>query len=449
VPSFIKSIIKTITSMHTFENTKSLADRLDQEDELAYMRSRFNIPQHEGSDSVYFCGNSLGLQPKNTSLYVNQELTDWAQLGVEGHFKKDTGWFAYHELVRDAAARIVGAKPIEVAIMNHLTVNLHLLLVSFYRPTKDRYKIICEAGAFPSDRYALQSQARFHGFDPDDAIVELEPSEGSDLITEKDILQAIEDCGDELALVMFGGVHYFTGQVLNFKKITEAAHEVGAYAGFDLAHAAGNLKLELHQWNVDFAAWCSYKYLNGGPGTVGGIYVNEKHVKNPHLPRFAGWWGNDPATRFKMPHQFTPVLTADSWQLSNAPILEMAALRASFELFDEAGMERLVKKSNALTSYLKFVIDDVLASCNKIDLVNLITPFTEQQQGCQLSLQFETDGKMIFDTLTSKGVIADWREPDQEGRGSGVIRVAPVPLYNSFNDVFRFGQILKDAIEAL
>lgn len=321
--------------MLTFENSKSFADKSDLEDELAYIRNRFNIPQHEGNDTVYFCGNSLGLQPKNTSVYVNQELTDWAQLGVEGHFKKDTGWFAYHELVRDAAARIVGAKPIEVAVMNHLTVNLHLLLVSFYRPTKDRYKIICEAGAFPSDRYALQSQARFHGFDPEDAIVELEPSEGSDLIADEDILQAIEDCGDELALVMFGGVHYFTGQVLDFKKITEAAHEVGAYAGFDLAHAAGNLKLELHQWNVDFAAWCSYKYLNGGPGTVGGIYVNEKHVKNPHLPRFAGWWGNDPATRFKMPHQFTPVLTADSWQLSNAPILEMAALRASFELFED------------------------------------------------------------------------------------------------------------------
>lgn len=430
----------------SFENSIDFAKKLDQQDPLSAFRSKFFIPQQKGYDCVYFCGNSLGLQPKNTTVYVNEELSDWARLGVEGHFKPKTGWFKYHELVRSSIANVVGALPLEVAVMNHLTVNLHLLLVSFYRPTKDRYKIICEAGAFPSDRYALQSQARFHGFDPDDAIIELQPSMGSELIAHEEIIKAIDDCGDELALVMFGGVHYFTGQVLDMKAITDAAHHVGAYAGFDLAHAAGNLKLELHNWNVDFAAWCSYKYLNGGPGTVGGIFVNERHAKNPHLPRFAGWWGNDPETRFKMPHQFTPVLTADSWQLSNAPILELAALRASLELFEEATMDKLTAKSLALTAYLLFVIRDVLEQKNKENLISIITPFESQQQGCQLSLQFATDGKQIFDDLTKAGVIADWREPDQVGRGSGVIRVAPVPLYNSYEDAFRFGQLLKEAI---
>jgi kynureninase len=430
----------------SFENSIDFAQKKDQQDSLSSFRNKFFIPQHEGHDCVYFCGNSLGLQPKNTTVYVNEELQDWARLGVEGHFKPHTGWFKYHELVRDSIANVVGASPLEVAVMNHLTVNLHLLLVSFYRPTKGRFKIICEAGAFPSDRYALQSQARFHGFDPDDAIIELQPSKGSELIAHDDILKAIDDCGDELALVMFGGVHYFTGQVLDMKAITDAAHEVGAYAGFDLAHAAGNLKLELHNWNVDFAAWCSYKYLNGGPGTVGGIYVNERHAKNPHLPRFAGWWGNDPATRFKMPHQFTPVLSADSWQMSNAPILELAALRASLELFDAATMDALTAKSLDLTSYLLFVIREVLKEKGKEKLISIITPFEKQQQGCQLSLQFASDGKQIFDALTKAGVIADWREPDQEGRGSGVIRVAPVPLYNSYVDAYRFGQLLKEAI---
>lgn len=433
--------------MSSFENTSSYAHQLDLDDPLIAHKSQFHIPKHNGVNCIYFCGNSLGLQPKKVSEYVNQELKDWAELGVEGHFKKDTGWFAYHELVRNSIAAVVGALPLEVAVMNHLTVNLHLLLVSFYRPTKDRFKIICEAGAFPSDRYALQSQAKFHGFDPYDAIIELEPSEGKDIISHEDILEAIDEHGDELSLVMFGGVHYFTGQVLKMKEITAAAHEVGAYAGFDLAHAAGNLKLDLHNWNVDFAAWCSYKYLNGGPGTVGGIYVNERHAKNPHLPRFAGWWGNDPATRFTMPHQFTPVLTADSWQTSNAPILEIAALRASLELFEQAGMDALVAKSNKLTSYLLFVIKDVLKSKNKEDLISVITPFEEQQQGCQLSLQLKSNGKKIFDFLTEEGIIADWREPDQDGRGDGVIRVAPVPLYNSFMDAYKFGEILGKIIE--
>ncbi len=432
--------------MKSLENSLAFAQQQDSVDELSSFRNRFHIPLHHGKPTIYFCGNSLGLQPKKTSEYVNQELTDWANLGVEGHFKKDTGWFAYHELLRQPIANLVGAKPLEVVVMNHLTVNLHLLMVSFYRPTKTRYKIICEGGAFPSDRYALQSQVKFHGYDPADALIELQPSEGEEIIRHEDILKAIADCGDSLALVMFGGVHYFTGQVLDMPSITKAAHAVGAYAGFDLAHAMGNIKLSLHDWDVDFAAWCSYKYLNGGPGTVGGIYVHERHATNKELPRFAGWWGNDPDVRFKMPHQFVPVASADSWQLSNAPILPMAALRASLELFDEAGINRLTEKSLALTSYLLFVIREVLKKKNKEDLIQILTPFEAQKSGCQLSLQFSENGKAIFDQLTNEGVIADWREPDQAGRGSGVIRIAPVPLYNTFEDVFRFGELLGSAI---
>lgn len=432
--------------MFKFENNPEWAKSRDLRDTLSHFRDEFYFPQHHGQEVVYLCGNSLGLQPRRTALYVNQELNDWANLGVEGHFKKDTGWFAYHELLRDSTARLVGAKPNEVVVMNHLTVNLHLLMVSFYRPTADRYKIICEGGAFPSDRYALQSQVEWHGFDAEDALVELQPRKGEDVLRHEDIISAIEDCGDTLALVMLGGVHYFTGQVLDMKAITEAAHEVEAYAGFDLAHAAGNLSLHLNDWNVDFAAWCSYKYLNGGPGTVGGAFINERHARNPHLPRFAGWWGNDPATRFTMPHRFIPVPSADSWQLSNAPILELAALRVSLELFDRAGMEQLTKKSLELTAYLLFVINDVLAQLAKDNAIKIITPFAEQQQGCQLSLQMGENGKKVFDILTAEGVVADWREPDQEGRKGGVIRVAPVPLYNSFNDIWRFGDILKSAL---
>jgi kynureninase len=330
--------------------------------------------------------------------------------------------------------------------MNHLTVNLHLMLVSFYRPTADRYRILFEGGAFPSDRYALQSQVEWHGFDADDALVELQPRKGEDVLRHEDILEAIEDCGDSLAVVMLGGVHYFTGQVLDMRSITEAAHEVGAYAGFDLAHGAGNLNVRLHDWDVDFAVWCSYKYLNGGPGTVGGAYVHERHAKNPHLPRFAGWWGNDPDTRFQMPQRFIPVPSADSWQLSNAPILELAALRGALELFDEAGMERLTAKSLELTSYLLFVIRDVLKQRNQEDLLQVITPFEEQKQGCQLSIGFGARGRELFEALTAAGVVADWREPDQEGRDYGVIRVAPVPLYNSFADVWRFGHILDTTL---
>jgi len=432
--------------MYSFENNSAWATRRDEHDALRTFRNRFHIPKHHGKDAVYFCGNSLGLQPVKASEYVRVELDDWARLGVEGHFKPGTGWFSYHELLRDSTARLTGAEPREVVVMNHLTVNLHLLLVSFYRPTADRFRIICEGGAFPSDRYALQSQVEWHGFEAADALIELNPRDGEDLLRHEDILEAIDTYGDSLALVMLGGVHYFTGQALDMKEIAAAAHAVDAYAGFDLAHAAGNLRLQLHDWNIDFAAWCSYKYLNGGPGTVGGVYIHDRHVKNRHLPRFAGWWGNDPATRFSMPHRFVPVQSADSWQLSNAPVLEMAALRASMELFDEAGMERLAAKSHELTSYLLFVIRDVLDSRHQSEMLNVITPFAEQGKGCQLSLQFGTEGRRIFESLSAAGVVADWREPDQEGRETGVIRVAPVPLYNSFVDVWRFGAALATAI---
>jgi kynureninase len=432
--------------MISFENTLTAAASLDQQDDLKAFRDQFHIPQHNGAPCIYFCGNSLGLQPKRTSVLVNEELQDWAKLGVEGHFKKDTGWFAYHELLRDSTARLVGALPKEVVVMNHLTVNVHLLMVSFYRPTKTRFKVICEGGAFPSDRYALQTQVIHHGLNPEEALIELQPREGEETVRTEDILKSIADCGDSLAVVMFGGVHYFTGQVMEFEKITKAAHAVGAYAGFDLAHATGNIKLKLHDWDIDFAAWCSYKYLNGGPGTVAGAYIHERHVNDISLPRFGGWWGNDPERRFTMPQKFIPVKSADSWQLSNAPILEMAALRASMELFDAAGMEKLTAKSFKLTSYLLYVVRDVLNATGHNDLIFVLTPFDEQQQGCQLSLQFKENGKAIFDTLTEAGVIADWREPDHSERGDGVIRVAPVPLYNTFTDVYRFGEILRSAI---
>ena len=422
-----------------FTNSLEFAHQCDANDTLKDFRNQFHFPQHNGKYTLYFTGNSLGLQPKKTSEYVNQELKDWAELGVEGHFKKDTGWFGYHELLRDSTARLVGALPHEVVVMNHLTVNLHLLMVTFYRPTKSRYKIICEAQSFPSDRYALQSQVSVHGLNPADALIELKPREGEYTLREEDILKAIKDCGDELAVLMMGGVNYYSGQVFNMQTITKAVHDVGAVAGFDLAHGAGNLKLNLHDWNLDFACWCSYKYLNAGPGGVAGAFIHERHVKNKNLPRFAGWWGNNPDNRFQMLHDFDPVESADAWQLSNAPILPMAALRASMDLFDKAGMDALTKKSLQLTGYLWFIIKDVLEKKNIPSFINIITPFDTQQQGCQLSLIVKENGKKVFDKLTASGVIADWREPD-------VLRMAPVPLYNSFEDVYYFGEELSNAI---
>jgi kynureninase len=423
-----------------FKNDLAFAGDLDTKDVLHRFRSQFHFPQHHHKPMLYFTGNSLGLQPKKAAQYINQELSDWATMGVEAHFKPDTGWFSYHELLRDSTARLVGALPAEVTVMNHLTVNLHLLMVSFYRPDKKRFKIICEASAFPSDRYALQSQIKAHGLDPATALVELHPRKGEDTLRIADVFSAINENSDSLALVMLGGVNYYTGQIFPMKEIAAAAHKVGALAGFDLAHAAGNIKMSLHDWDVDFACWCSYKYLNAGPGGVGGVFIHQRHVENTELPRFAGWWGNDPRTRFTMPHDFVPVKSADAWQLSNAPILNMAALRASMELFDEAGMEALTAKSFQLTSYLLYIVKDVVKQCGDDTLVRILTPFEEQKQGCQLSLVVK-NGRKVFDYITAHGVVTDWREPD-------VIRVAPVPLYNSFEDIYNFGVILKSAFES-
>ncbi len=424
----------------TYENSLEFALQLDQQDEIAGYRNKFHIPVIDGKETIYFTGNSLGLQPKSTIDYINTELQDWAKWGVEGHFHAKNPWFAYHEMFAEPIAKIVGAQPREVVVMNNLTVNLNLLLVSFYRPTKERYKIICEAKAFPSDQYALEMQVKNAGFNPDEAIVEIAPREGNRTIHHNDIITAIKEAGDSLACVMIGGVNYFTGQVFDMKSITTAAHEVGANCGFDLAHAAGNIKLQLHEWNVDFACWCSYKYLNSGPGGVSGIYVHERHCDNTDLPRFAGWWGQEKETRFLMEKGFKPMKSAEAWQMSNAPVLTMAAHKAAIDIFDEVGMVKLLEKQKQLSGYLEFIIDDINASLASSDKsLEIITPRDWKERGCQVSVIAHGYGKDLFDKLTTEGVITDWREPN-------AIRIAPVPLYNSFNDIFRFGEILKKSL---
>lgn len=424
-----------------FENTLAFAKSLDTKDVLKDFRERFYIPQHNGNDSIYFTGNSLGLQPKSVKAYVNQELDDWAKLGVEGHFYAKNPWLSYHEIFPEQLSKIVGCLPEEVVVMNQLTVNLHLLMVSFYRPAKQRYKIICEAKAFPSDQYAFESQVRYHGFDPDDAIIEVEPKEGEDTVRTEDILSTIQQHGNETALVLFGGVNYYTGQMFDMKAITDAAHKVKSYAGFDLAHATGNVELKLHEWKVDFACWCSYKYLNSGPGGVSGVYIHQQHTINQELPRFAGWWGYKKETRFKMGKGFEPIPTAEGWQLSNAPVLSMAAHKASLDIFEEAGMKNLVTKSKLLSGYLHFILNHI-NSKQKEKLIEIITPAQEEERGCQVSMLMLKKGKEVFNELSKQGVIADWREPN-------VIRVAPVPLYNTFEDVWRFGEIIGTTINRI
>jgi kynureninase len=411
------------------------AQALDAADELRSFRDQFIFPRHEGKEVIYFTGNSLGLQPKSVAAYIQQELDDWAKLGVEGHFQAKHPWMPYHEIFTKQLADLVGAMEMEVVAMNQLTVNIHLLMASFYRPTQQRYKIICEAKAFPSDQYALESQAIHHGFNPEDVIVEVYPREGEHLIREEDIVKTIEQHAEQLAMVFIGGVNYYTGQLFNMKNITAAAHKAGAYAGFDLAHAAGNVRLSLHDWNVDFACWCSYKYLNSGPGGVSGVYIHERHSTNKSLPRFAGWWGHDKQTRFLMEKGFHPIPTAEGWQLSNAPVLSMAAHKASLDIFELAGWERLHAKREKLSTYLNELLTE-LNAISSDNVIEVITPSDPEQRGCQVSMLMLKDGKKVFEELTAKGVIADWREPN-------VIRVAPVPLYNSFEDVYRFVQILK------
>lgn len=417
----------------TFENSSDFAKQLDEKDQLKHFKDKFYIPIINGNECIYFTGNSLGLQPKTTQDYVLNELEDWASFGVEGHFHARQPWFSYHEMFPQLLTKVVGALPEEIVVMNQLTVNLHLLMASFYQPTKERYKIICEAKAFPSDQYALETQARFHGLDPAEVIIEVAPRKGEHTIRTEDILTTIKQHGNETALVIFGGVNYYSGQVFDMQTITQAAHEAGAYCGFDLAHAAGNIELHLHDWAVDFACWCSYKYLNSGPGGVSGVFINKKHTANKSLPRLAGWWGHDKATRFQMEKGFNPIATAEGWQLSNAPVLSMAAHKASLDIFEEAGMENLVTKGKQLSDYLFFIIEEINADFAE-KKIEIITP--KANKGCQVSMLMLQKGKEVFDTLKQNGVIADWREPN-------VIRIAPVPLYNSFEDVWKFGEIVK------
>lgn len=437
-----------------FEASADFALRLDAADPLSAFRERFHMPVDKtGNSVVYFTGNSLGLQPRTTREYVDQELEDWAALGVEGHLNARHPWLPYHEFVTEPMARIVGCLPIETVVMNSLTVNLHLLMVSFFRPTTSRGKILIEKGAFPSDQYAVESQLRFHAGSakvqtsafswPIDEkkhvrvpahLIEIAPRDGESTLRTEDILETIDIYGENIALILLGGVNYYTGQAFDMKAITEAGHRKGCIVGFDCAHAAGNLELKLHDWDVDFAAWCSYKYLNSGPGGIAGIFVHERHARSFDLPRFAGWWGHDKETRFLMGPEFKPLPGAEGWQISNPPILQLAALRASLEIFDEPGMDALREKSEKLTGYLEYLLDKI-----EDDRISIITPRDPAQRGCQISIRVQNADRALYDELTKRGVFADWREPD-------VIRVAPVPLYNSFADVFQFAQVLKDAL---
>jgi kynureninase len=446
-----------------FQSTEQFAREMDERDSLRSFREKFYIPkQASGEDVLYFTGNSLGLQPRTVREYIEQELKDWASLGVEGHFHAKHPWMPYHEFLTEQMARVVGALPVETIVMNSLTVNLHLLMVSFYRPNGKRNKIVIEKNAFPSDQYAVKSQIDFHQqrsepsavadgltssanvsgvnlqppatADGSDRLIELTAREGENYLRTEDIEKTIEENGDEIALILLGGVNYYTGQAFDMPRITEAGHQAGAVVGFDLAHAAGNLVLNLHDWNVDFAAWCSYKYLNAGPGGIAGVFVHERHAERFDLPRFAGWWGHDKKTRFLMDDEFVPMRGAEGWQLSNPPIFQMASLRASLEIFEEAGMKNLREKSVRLTSYLEFLLSEI-----KDERIEVITPANPQERGCQLSIRVRNADKNLFKAITEKGVIADWREPD-------VIRVAPVPLYNTFTDVWKFAETLKNSL---
>ena len=420
-----------------FENSLSFARKLDQKDPLKSFRKLFHIPKVAGKGSIYFTGNSLGLQPRTTRRFVDEELKDWEALGVEGHVKSRRPWVFYHKFAKKVLGKLVGAKPSEVVAMNQLTVNLHLMMVSFYRPTKERFKIISEKGAFSSDQYAFETQLKFHNQNLSEAWIELEPRSGETFLRTDDILRTIREHGDKVALVLLGGVQYYTGQFFDLKKITTAAHDVGAYAGFDLAHAIGNVPLQLHNDDVDFAVWCSYKYLNSGPGAVAGAFVHERHGKNNSLPRFAGWWGHNEQERFQMKKGFAPMDGVDGWQVSNFPVLPGAAHLASLEIFQKAGINKLRQKSILLTGYLEFLLKQLDPDSKYIQI---LTPSNPKERGCQLSIFTKQNGKKIFSRLSKAGVIADWREP-------GVIRVAPVPLYNTFEEVYRFSEIFSTAIK--
>lgn len=414
-----------------YRNDRTFPRETDAQDPLKKYREKFFIPKGKaGDDSIYLCGHSLGLEPKTARGYVEKELEDWGTMGVEGHLHAQHPWLPYHEFLMPQTARLVNAKPEEVAVMNSLTVNLHLMMVSFYRPTPSRHKILIESNAFASDQYAVKSQISFHGFDPRKSLIEVSPGEGEATIRMEDIEDLIDREGNSIALIMIGGVQYLTGQAFDMERIVRSGHKKGCMVGFDLAHAIGNIPINLHDWGADFAVWCSYKYLNGGPGSLGGCFIHDRHLRSADLPRFAGWWGHNKITRFQMPSKFDPIPTAEGWQLSNPPIFSAAALRAALDLFDEVGMEKLRTKSVQLTSYLEFLLTQVQGQDFEI-----ITPKETNQRGAQLSLQFHRNGKETFKRLTDADIVCDWREPD-------VIRVAPVPFYNSFMDVYRFAEVL-------
>jgi kynureninase len=429
--------------MRKFQNSKAYAKSLDREDPLKLFRDRFYQPRIGGKKVIYFTGNSLGLQPKSTKKFIQEELDDWSKLGVEGHFDSKRPWLHYHKFSKKALAAIVGGKPTEVVAMNQLTVNLHLLMASFYQPTEKRFKILAEAGAFSSDQYALETQLKFHKLNPDEALIELAPRVGEYTLRTEDILEKINEHADQLALVFFGAVQYYSGQFFNLAKITDAGHKAGAYVGFDLAHAAGNVPLNLHNDKIDFAVWCGYKYLNSGPGGIAGAFVHEKHATNFELPRLAGWWGHNDKERFQMKKGFKPMPGVDGWQVSNFPVLSGAVQLASLEIFQHAGIKNLRKKSIQLTSYLEFLLREIDPD-QKHFLI--ITPSDPKDRGCQLSILMKQNdhpksnhGRKVFNKIMKAGVLADWREPN-------VIRVAPVPLYNTYTEVFQFCQIFKDAL---
>jgi len=421
----------------SFENSLDFASSLDQKDPLKSYRDQFVFPQHHGKDVIYFTGNSLGLQPKQTKKYIDEVMNDWGSLAVEAHFKAEKPWWDYHERFSEQLSKVVGAKPSEVSVMNTLTVNLHLLMISFYKPTQKRFKIICEEKAFPSDQYMIASQVRLQGYDPKEAIVEIKKREGEHNFRTADIIKTIEEVGQECALVLIGGVNYYTGQVFDMKTITKAAKKIGAFVGWDLAHAVGNVAVELHDWGVDFAAWCSYKYMNSGPGSASGYFVNEKYHNNKDITRLEGWWGHTKKERFLMAPEFIPEPDANAWQISNAPILSLAPYLSSLQMFDQVGMEALITKRNNIVNYLEFILKQVAKETHSN--FEIITPAAQEERGTQLSVFLHDYGKALFDYLMSQGVFVDWREPN-------VIRLAPAPLYTSYVDIFNFGKILKAGI---
>lgn len=421
-----------------FQNSLAFAQQMDAQDELAHYRDAFNFPKINGKQAIYFTGNSLGLQPKCAVDYVNEVMQDWAELAVEGHFHANKSWWDYHERFNAPLSKIVGAKENEITVMNTLTVNLHLMMMTFYQPTSKRFKILCEEKAFPSDQYLIQTQVKLHGLDPQEVIVEVKRRAGEHNFRTEDILAKIDEVGDELALVLMGGLNYYTGQVLDMQLITAHAHQYGAYVGWDLAHAVGNIKVDLHQWNVDFAAWCSYKYMNAGPGNASGCFVHEKHHTNKELVRLGGWWGHNKERRFLMEPNYQPIESAHGWQISNPSILALAPYLASVEMFDEVGMDKLCEKRDFITAYLVYILEEVASEVGGD--FELITPKEIGQRGSQISVLLHGEGRELFNYLMKKGVIVDWREPN-------VIRLAPVPFYTSFEDVYSFGVLLKEGIK--